>query len=82
MKTKTIAAVAALSLGASSVGAGAAYAQSGPVGYQQPAYGAQAFSDHRNETAKHFLGQDTVLGKMFNHSNTSQLAAAATAKGG
>jgi hypothetical protein len=32
-------------------------------GYQEPAYGAQAFTDHRNEIATEFLGPNTVLGR-------------------
>jgi hypothetical protein len=42
MKTMILAA-AALSLGV-----GAAYAQGVPAGYQEPHYGAAAFSDHPN----------------------------------
>jgi hypothetical protein len=73
MKTMILAAVAALSLGV-----GAAYAAGGPVGfadgsdYQGPASGAQ---DHRNEASVQFLGPNTVLGKMFHHSNSNQAAA-------
>ena len=75
MKTMILAAVAALSLGA-----GAAYAAGGPVGfangsgYQEPTYGAQAFAGHRNQVATQFLGPNTVLGKMFHHSNGNQVA--------
>ena len=86
MKTMILAAVAALSLGV-----GSAYAAGGPVGfadgtdYQGPgagAYGAQAFADHRNEASVQFLGPNTVLGKMFHRSNSSQAAAAATSVNG
>ena len=77
MKTTIIAAVAALSLGA-----GAAYAAGGPVGYETPAYGAQAFVDHSHDAQVHFLGQGTVLGKMFNYStNHNRVAATAAPKG-
>jgi hypothetical protein len=70
MKTMIFATVAALSLGA-----GAAYAQGGPVGFEAPAYGSQAFSDHRNEPVVHFLGKGTVLGKLFDHSSSNQTVA-------
>jgi hypothetical protein len=76
MKTMILAAAAALSLGV-----GAAYAQGGPVGYQAPAYGSQAFTDHSNEVATQFLGPNTVLGKMFSHSNGNQVAATPSTKG-
>jgi hypothetical protein len=58
MKTMILAA-AALSLGV-----GAAYAQGVPAGYQEPHYGAAAFSDHPNEAQTQFLGPNTVLGKV------------------
>jgi hypothetical protein len=74
MKTMMIAALAALSLSAT-----AAYAQGGPVGYQEPVYGSQAFADHRNEPVAHFLGKDTVLGKLFDHSNSGRTVADRTA---
>ena len=82
MKTMILAAAAALS-----VGVGSAYAAAGgagPVGYQEPHYGAQAFSDHQNEAQTQFLGSNTVLGKMFRYnSNSDRVAATATsAKGG
>ena len=79
MKTMILAAVATLSLGV-----GAAYAQGVPAGYQEPHYGAAAFSDHQNEAQTQFLGPNTVLGKMFRYNaNSDQVAAAATsAKGG
>jgi hypothetical protein len=90
MKTMILAAVAALSLGV-----GSAYAAGGPVGFADgtdyqgpgagPAYGAQAFANHRNEASVQFLGPNTVLGKMlrYNSENNHQVAAAATsAKGG
>ena len=67
MKTMILAAVAALSLSV-----GSAYAQGVPAGYQEPHYGAAAFSN-------------TVLGKMFRYNSNSdhQVAATATsAKGG
>jgi hypothetical protein len=82
MKTMILAAVAALSLG---VGSAYAAGGAGPVGYEEPHYGAQAFSDHQNEAQTQFLGSNTVLGKMFRYnSNTSgEVAATATsAKGG
>jgi hypothetical protein len=77
MKTMFLAAFAALSLGAS-----AAYAAGGPpAGWEPPAYGAQAFTDHSNAVATQFLGPNTVLGKMFHHSNSNQVAATSSTKG-
>jgi hypothetical protein len=77
MKTMILAAVALLTLGV-----GAAHAP--PVGWEPTVYGSQAFSDHRNDPVVHFLGKETVLGKMFRYnSNNEQMAAATTpAKGG
>ena len=80
MKTMILSAAAALSLGV-----GAACAQGVPAGYQEPHYGAAAFSDHQNEAQTQFLGPNTVLGKMFryNSNNDHQVAVTATsAKGG
>jgi hypothetical protein len=75
MKTMILAAVAALSLGV-----GSAYAAGGPVGWEPPAYGAQAFTDHPNQAQTQFLGPNTVLGKMFRYNSDSdhQVVAAAT----
>jgi hypothetical protein len=75
MKTMILAAVAAMSLGV-----GAAYAQAG-AGYQPPVYGSQAFTDHSKEVATQFLGPDTVLGKIFNRSNSNQVATTPSPKG-
>ncbi len=80
MKTMILATFAALS-----VSVGAAYAQGVPAGgdFQPPAYGQQAFSDHRNDPVVHFLGKDTVVGKIFGHSTSDRAAAVrTTAKGG
>ncbi len=79
MKTMILAAVAAITLGA-----GAAYAQGMPAGFQEPRYGGEAFTDHPKEAQTQFLGPNTVLGKMFHYSDSNhQVAAAATsAKGG
>jgi hypothetical protein len=79
MKTTILAAVAALSLGA-----GAAYAQGVPAGWQEQHYGGTAISDHANQAQTQFLGPNTVLGKMFKYnSNSGQVAAATTStKGG
>ena len=79
MKTMILAAVAALSLGV-----GAAYAQGVPAGYQEPHYGAAAFSDHQNEAQTQFLGPNTVLGKMLKYNSNSDrvVATATSAKGG
>ena len=81
MGSPRLAAVAALSLGV-----GSAYAAGGsaPAGYQEPHYGAAAFSDHSTQAQVQFLGPNTVLGKMFNYSsNSDRVAVAATsAKGG
>jgi hypothetical protein len=76
MKTTILAAFALLTLGV-----GAAHAP--PNGWEPPAYGSQAFSDHRNDAIVQFLGKETVLGKMFRyHSNSEQAAATTPAKGG
>jgi hypothetical protein len=82
MKTTILAAVAAMSLTA-----GAAYAQGVPAGsFQDRQYAAQTpFTNHTAEKGTHFLGSDTVLGKMFKYDSDSDhhVAAAATpAKGG
>ena len=79
MKTIILAAVATLSLGV-----GAAFAQGAPPGYEPPVYGAQAFSDHSKDPQVHFLGPNTVLGKLFNHNtsdDTTRLATNASTKG-
>lgn len=70
MKNAVLAAVAALSLGIS----GAAFAQP-PAGSTPQAYGSSAFTDHRNDPQVHFLGQGTVFGRLFSHSDNSQAAA-------
>jgi hypothetical protein len=77
MKTMILATVALLGLGV-----GAAHAP--PVGWEPTGYGSQAFSDHRNDPVVHFLGKETVLGKMFRYnSNSEHVATAAnSAKGG
>jgi hypothetical protein len=83
MKTMILAAVAAMSLGVGS--AYAAGGNGGPAGYQEPHYGAAAFSDRPNQAQTQFLGPNTVLGKMFRYNSESnhQVAVAATsAKGG
>ena len=79
MKTMILAAVATLSLGV-----GGAFAQGAPAGWQPPAYGSQAFTSYPKESQTQFLGPNTVLGKMFHHSDSDhQVAAAAiSAKGG
>jgi hypothetical protein len=80
VKTMILAAVAALSLGV-----GSAYAQGVPAGYQEPHYGAAAFTNHTNEAQTQFLGPNPVLGKMFKYNSESnhQVAVAATSsKGG
>jgi hypothetical protein len=79
MKTMVLAAVASLSLGV-----GVAYAQGVPAGYQEPHYGAAAFSDHQNEAQTQFLGPNTVLGKMLKYNlNSDRVVATATStKGG
>jgi hypothetical protein len=58
-----------------SLGIGSAYAQGAPAGFQQQFYGSQAFSDHHNETATHFLGREIVLGRMLRYSSSNQVAA-------
>ena len=82
MKTMILAAVAALSLGVGS--AYAAGGGAGPAGWEEPHYGAQAFTGYPKESQTQFLGPNTVLGKMFHYSDSNhQVAAAATsAKGG
>ncbi len=89
MKTIILAAAAVLSLGV-----GSAYAQGAPAGFADgtdyqgpgagPAYGAQAFADHRNEASVQFLGSNTVLGKMLKYNSNSDrvVATATSAKGG
>ena len=80
MKTMILAAVATLSLGV-----GAAFAAgggAGPVGYEAPAYGAQAFSDHSHDRQISF--RDSVLGKMLHYNSAesnSRMAAGASPKG-
>jgi hypothetical protein len=82
MKSMILAAFAALTLGVGS--AYAAGGNGGPAGFQEPHYGAAAFSDHQTEAQTQFLGPDTVLGKMFRYNSNSDRVAAATtsAKGG
>ena len=70
MKMTLLAAVAALSLGTSV----AAFAQP-PAGTTPTAYGSSAFADHSNEPQVHFLGQGTVFGRLFGHSDNNQTAA-------
>ena len=65
MKTMILAAFATLSLGVGCAFAAGAGGAGAPAGWEPPAYGAQAFSAHPNETATQFLGPNTVLGKMF-----------------
>jgi hypothetical protein len=80
MKTMILAAVAALGLSV-----GAAYAQGVPAGSTlERVYAAQTpFTNHTAEVQTQFLGPNTVLGKMFHHTDSGQVAAATTsAKGG
>jgi hypothetical protein len=80
MKTMILAAVAALGLSA-----GGAYAQGVPAGSTaERVYAAQTpFTNHTAEVQTQFLGPNTVLGKMFHHTDSGQVAAATTsAKGG
>ncbi len=81
MKKTILAAVAALSLGMSA----AAVAQPGS-GTTPPVYGTYAFTDHRNNSQVQFLGQGTVFGRLFGHSDNGQGVAEKTsatpAKGG
>jgi hypothetical protein len=56
-----------------SLGAGSAFAQGVPPGYVAPVYGSQAFSGQRNAPPPHFLGQDTVLGKLFRHTGSAKV---------
>ena len=67
------------------LGVGSAFAQGLPAGARPPSYGTYAFTDHRNDPQVHFLGQGTVFGRLFGHSNNRQVAAnktdAAPAKG-
>ena len=58
-----------------SVGVGSAFAQGVPVGSTPPVYGTYAFTDHHNDPQVHFLGQGTVFGRLFGHSDNSQAAA-------
>jgi hypothetical protein len=77
MKTMILAAIATLSLGV-----GAAFAQGVPAGFQEPHYGAQAFTDHSKDAQVQFLGPNTVLGKMFNYSSDNNRVAATPAPKG
>jgi hypothetical protein len=72
MKNIILAAVTALSLGTSV----AAFAQPGAAaGGLEENYGTSAFTDHRNAPQVHFLGQGTVVGRLFGHSNSDHAAA-------
>jgi hypothetical protein len=70
MKKTLIAAFTVLSLGT-----GSAFAQGLPPGVAAPSYGTYAFTDHSNEPQVHFLGQGTVFGRLFGHSDNNQAAA-------
>jgi hypothetical protein len=74
MKKTILAAIAALSLGTSAV----AFAQP-PAGSTPEYYGGYASADHRNEPQVHFLGQGTVFGRLFGHSDNGQAVANKTA---
>ncbi len=74
MKKMILAAVAALSLGSSVV----AFAQP-PAGTTPQYYGGYAASGQRNEPQVHFLGQGTVFGRLFGHSDNGQALANKTA---
>jgi hypothetical protein len=77
MKTMILAAVGVLS-----VGVGTVFAQGAPLGFEPPAYSAHAFTDHSKDAQVQFLGPNTVLGKMFNHSSDSnRVATNASTKG-
>jgi hypothetical protein len=84
MKTMILAAFATLSLGVGCAFAAGAGGAGAPAGWEPPAYGAQAFSDHRNDPVVHFLGKGTVFGKMLDYNSNGERVAAATtsAKGG
>jgi hypothetical protein len=74
MKAMMLAAVAAVSFGV-----GAAYAAGVPAGsWQEPHYGAQAFSGQQNEAQTQFLGPNTVLGKAFRYNSDTTNHAVAT----
>jgi hypothetical protein len=68
-----------------SLGTGSAFAQGLPAGSTPPVYGKYAFTNHVNDPQVHLLGQGTVFGRLFGHSNNRQVAAnktdAAPAKG-
>lgn len=74
MKKTLIAAFTVLSLGT-----GSAFAQGLPAGSTPPVYGTYAFTDHRNDPQVHFLGQGTVFGRLFGHSDNSQAVASKAA---
>jgi hypothetical protein len=61
--------IAALTV--ASLGAGGAFGQGVPPGYVPPTYGSQAFAGQHNEPT-HFLGQNTVLGKLLRHTDSSK----------
>jgi hypothetical protein len=76
MRNMILAAAAVFSLAT-----GSAFAQGYPLSLPDT---SRPFSEHRNETF-HFLGQDTVVGRLFNHSNSERpvadKAAASSTKG-
>ena len=80
MKTMILAAFAILGLGVSGAFAAGAGGAGAPAGWEPSVYGAQAFSDHRNDPVVHFLGKGTVLGKMLNYNSRSEQVAAATTR--
>lgn len=65
MKKIVLAAVTALSLTTSV----AAFAQPGAAAASHPGYWTNTSSDQRTYPQTHFLGQGTVFGRLFGHSN-------------
>jgi hypothetical protein len=66
-----------------SLGAGSAFAQGMPAGLYPYSYTEAGSPAHRNDPQVHFLGQGTVIGKIFGHSNSDQANRTETsAKGG
>jgi hypothetical protein len=74
MKKIVLAAATALTLTTSV----AAFAQPGGAAASHPGYWTDTSSDQRSYPQTHFLGQGTVFGRIFGHSNSDHAAAEKT----